>query len=364
MACRMVILVALCGIAVLPVPLASASTCSCSRSSSSGEKRPCFTYEEGTGNCHAGLCEAGHVCDLSGNEICDVATQKGCSSDGTPRDVLTARPLQADGVYLPLVTAPGTQPPISPPPTTQAPTTQAPTTQSPTTQAPTTQAPTTLSPTTQAPTTPPPTTEPPTTQPPTSSVPNAHACREGMYILDDGFCVSDPCAACPQGAACQDDPATGGKVCIDCNCGFCQSSGYSHLPCCEVNARGNNCKSVGSREDVCRLQNNGFPGYPAVKGDACSGVEVGGNLAKPNGCQCKPNNVNACRFSGKGDDNCFVCSTEDLYAGSLPGAINHPCKECGSCLLRECSAIIKRISDYSTFYENAEMVGVEPHVTL
>lgn len=54
-------------------------------------------------------------------------------------------------------------------------------------------------------------------------------CPEGTFVKQDCTCTlpgEDPCNACPMGTRCQKFPEL---MCIDCNCGFCDSSGSS---CC------------------------------------------------------------------------------------------------------------------------------------
>ena len=56
-------------------------------------------------------------------------------------------------------------------------------------------------------------------------------CPDGTFVKQDCTCTipdEDPCNACPEGTRCQRFPEL---MCIDCNCGFCDTKGSS---CCEA----------------------------------------------------------------------------------------------------------------------------------
>lgn len=148
-------------------------------------------------------------------------------------------------------------------------------------------------------------------------------CGAGSYVKNDCTCTepSAPCEACPFGTRCQENP----PMCIDCTCGFCN---YENAPCCDFNGV-NNCKSA-TNDNECLLQ-NGFFGPFDGTGSACSGVEIS-YTATPNGCGCQPSQTEPCTYDPNErtmDDQCYVCSADDLLVAYGDG---DDCRECRACL--------------------------------
>mmetsp|Transcript_231 Transcript_231/g.341 ORF Transcript_231/g.341 Transcript_231/m.341 type:complete len:704 (-) Transcript_231:190-2301(-) len=176
--------------------------------------------------------------------------------------------------------------------------------------------------------------------PPQASCP---PCGEGEVVTVDSAdncgCSSDECSACPVGTHCQPSDASKGipVLCLDCTCGFCDKKGES---CCEINARGNNCKSATNKKE-CNLQNGFFPGFPGT-GNACSGVEVSAT-ATPNGCGCHPNRDTPCTYDRSDQDPknmCFIMNSNDILEGTIDsyqGEDQAKAADCKNCILTECA---------------------------
>lgn len=150
-------------------------------------------------------------------------------------------------------------------------------------------------------------------------------CPQGTFLKPDCTCTEfdeDPCNACPENTYCQREP---NLICIDCNCGFCDSGSAA---CCNFDGV-NNCMDGPGNTNDCAMQMNFFPAFPGY-GNACGGVELS-RTTVPNGCGCKPSNISPCTYNrewGTSEEKCFICTAADLANG-----------ECGSCkdCIRSCT---------------------------
>eukprot|EP00551_Chaetoceros_affinis_P007592 CAMPEP_0203662284 /NCGR_PEP_ID=MMETSP0090-20130426/301_1 /ASSEMBLY_ACC=CAM_ASM_001088 /TAXON_ID=426623 /ORGANISM="Chaetoceros affinis, Strain CCMP159" /LENGTH=773 /DNA_ID=CAMNT_0050525047 /DNA_START=39 /DNA_END=2360 /DNA_ORIENTATION=+ len=154
-------------------------------------------------------------------------------------------------------------------------------------------------------------------------------CPPGTYVKNDCTCTAldNPCDACPGNTRCQLVPEL---WCIDCNCGFCDSSRVS---CCDFNGI-NNCKDGEGLNNDCIMQKDFFPAFADGSGNVCSGVEIS-DTAQPNGCGCKPNDTTPCTYNpdlqDRYDDRCFICTTEDIANGGCPSC-NQCLETCDPCI--------------------------------
>mmetsp|Transcript_15108 Transcript_15108/g.19155 ORF Transcript_15108/g.19155 Transcript_15108/m.19155 type:complete len:544 (+) Transcript_15108:275-1906(+) len=149
------------------------------------------------------------------------------------------------------------------------------------------------------------------------------ACPVGTYMKNDCTCTEvteDPCAACPSNTRCQLYPEL---RCIDCSCGFCDSTGSS---CCESDGVGS-CQQGAGNPDFCAQGSLFFPTFTS-SADVCSPDVNLFDTKVPEGCGCKPNTHIPCSYNrdlqGTYDNQCHVCTVNDLVGGS--------CTSCFQCI--------------------------------
>ena len=163
-------------------------------------------------------------------------------------------------------------------------------------------------------------------------------CAEGTMMKPDCTCTvpGNPCDACPDSTYCQTSPTL---MCIDCNCGFCDSGGSE---CCDFNGV-NNCKTGPGNNKDCGMNNDFFPAFMG-SGNVCGGVEIS-RTAVPNGCGCKPKSASPCTYSpkwGETVEKCFICTALDLSLGACES-----CKDCvAGCSNGDCMASAKTSEDF------------------
>ena len=151
-------------------------------------------------------------------------------------------------------------------------------------------------------------------------------CGSGSYVTPDCTCSPDPCAACPEGTRCQNDPGLGlPPMCIDCQCGFTSNN---DRPCCEGDGQGH-CKPARGHSpawirwdliDDCQIENNFFSAIGPLaayngltEGTVCA-IELP-YTAVPMGCGCEPSQSAPCTYdpndrSWADRDN--VCTAQEL----------------------------------------------------
>jgi len=146
-------------------------------------------------------------------------------------------------------------------------------------------------------------------------------CPFGSYMKNDCTCTEpsdDPCDACPSNTRCQLYPEL---RCVDCSCGFCDNTGAS---CCEFNGV-DSCQQ-GSSDTSCGAGSLFFPTFNSV--DICSNDVNLFDTKVPEGCGCKPNSYIPCSYNrelqGTYDDQCHICTVNDLVSGS--------CLSCLQCI--------------------------------
>lgn len=160
--------------------------------------------------------------------------------------------------------------------------------------------------------------------------------QTGYYVTPTGCCSTNPCDACPMGFPClcsngAKDCEPGLKICVDCECGFCDSVIPNQTACCEFNGQ-NNCKDEPTAENLqCNLQNDFYPSFPG-SGSVCTGVEIS-DTAIENGCGCQPNQFTPCTFD---TGACTVCTAEDLVSVAINASATI-CKDCFNCIAANCS---------------------------